>query len=141
MKRIYFVISILCVLSFQCKNAGETILFDVPKDSYAYFRYDSSHTLISKGWYKIEFMDSGKVSGTWYFEEVINSPNHGPQNGEGEFVGSYTDTSIAINLHPQYADNNIILNGKIDNQYIYGDWQWITFAGISNRGKFNSKKN
>ena len=141
MKNSFFILSVISIISFQCKNVGETILFDVPENSYAYFGYDSSQTLITRGWYKIQHMESGELSGMWHFDQVINSQNFGPQNGEGEFVGSYTDTSISINMHPQIADNNIILIGKIDDQYIYGVWQWVTFAGVSNHGNFNSKKN
>jgi len=67
--------------------------------------------------------------------------NIGPQDGEGDLIGSVSDTSIYINLQPNFVDNNIILTGIIDNKYIYGKWHWATFAGITNQGNFNSKKN
>jgi len=59
----------------------------------------------------------------WHFEKASNSGNFGPQDEKGDLVGTLTDTSININLHPNFADNNIILLGKIDKKYIYGKWQ------------------
>ena len=136
-----FVFIVFCIFSFHCKNAGESVLFDVPPGSYAYFGYDSSSTLVAKGWYKFEYEDSVNISGNWKLTKIGDPGNIGPQDGEGQLVGSITDTSIHINLQPNFADNNIILVGKFDNKYIYGNWQWATFAGITNWGSFNSKKN
>jgi len=137
----YYILFIVCFISFHCKNVSETILFDVPDGTYAYFSYDSSSTLVAKGWFKFEHEDSANIKGIWEIKKVGNPGNIGPQDGEGELVGMISDTSVSINLHPNFADNNIILAGKIDNKYIYGKWHWATFAGITNWGSFNSKKN
>ncbi len=142
MKYKIFSTLILSLMIFNsCEQVGETVLFDVPPGSYAYFGYDTSSTLIAKGWFIIENQESGEITGRWRLEKTGNSGNFGPQEGEGELLGTLTDTSININLHPNFADNNIILLGKIDKKYIYGKWQWATFAGITNWGNFNAKKN
>ena len=124
-----------------CEQISETVFFDVPPGSYAYFGYDTSSTLIAKGWFKFEYEDSVRIKGHWQLKTIGNPGNIGPQDGEGELVGTKTDTSININLHPNFADNNIILLGKINRKYIYGKWQWATFARLTNWGNFNAKKN
>jgi hypothetical protein len=132
----------LIVITFNaCEQVGESVFFDIPKGSYAYFGYDTTSTLIAKGWFKIENEESGEIIGKWHLEKTDNFKNYGPQDGEGDFIGTLNDTSISINLHPDFADNNIILLGKIDKKYIYGKWQWITFIGVTNWGNFNAKKN
>lgn len=139
--KILIKIVFLFFISSSCKYGGETIFLNVPTGCYAYFGYDSSSTLIAKGWFKFEYEDSAKIKGNWKIETIGNPSNVGPQDGEGELVGSHTDSSIYMNLHPDFADNNVILIGKINNKYIYGNWRWVTFAGITNSGNFNSKKN
>jgi len=142
MKHNIISISTLLIIMFSaCEQVGESMFFNVPQGSYAYFGYDTSSTLIAKGWFKIENQESGEITGRWHLEKTGNSGNFGLQEGGGELVGTLTDTSININLHPNFADNNIILLGKIDKKYIYGKWQWATFAGITNWGNFNAKKN
>ena len=141
MYRIIFILVLSLLIFNRCKQASETVVFDVPQGSYAYFGYDTSSTLVAKGWFKYEYEDSVNIKGHWKFKKIGNPGNIGPQDGEGELVGMISDTSVSINLQPNFADNNIILVGKFDNKYIYGNWQWVTFAGITNSGKFNSMKN
>ena len=141
MKRRILVLILLLLIFNGCKQSSETDIFDVPQGSYAYFGYDSSSTLVAKGWFIFEYEDSENITGIWKLRKIGDHGNIGPQEGEGELVGMVSDTSVSINLQPNFADNNIILTGKIDNKYIYGKWQWVTFTGITNWGNFNSKKN
>ena len=141
MLRIIFIIILLLLIFNACKQTSETVVFDVPQGSYAYFAYDTSSTLVAKGWYKFEYVDSVNIRGNWDLNKIGNPGNIGPQDGEGELIGTVTDTSICINLQPNFADNNIFLTGKFHNKYIYGKWQWATFVGITSWGSFNSKKN
>ena len=138
---IISTITFIALIFSSCEQIGESRIFDIPPGSYAYFGYDTTSTLITKGWFKIENIDSNEITGIWHFEQIGNSGNFGPQDGEGDLIGTLTDTSIYINLQPNFADNNILLLGKVDKKYIYGEWQWATFAGVSNRGNFNAKKN
>jgi len=141
MYRNIFILALLLFIINGCKQASDSVFFDVPPGSYAYFGYDTSSTLVAKGWFKFEYEDSENIKGKWKLRKMGDPGNIGPQDGEGELVGMVSDTSVNINLQPNFADNNIILTGKIDNKYIYGKWQWVTFTGITNWGNFNSKKN
>ena len=98
--RNLLILFVSCLISFNCEQIGESVFFDVPPGSYAYFGYDTTSTLIAKGWLIIENDESGEITGRWHFEKTGNSGNFGPQDGEGKFAGSLTDTSININLHP-----------------------------------------
>ncbi len=138
---IVSAITLFSIFLNACEQVSESAGFDVPAGSYAYFGYDTSTTLIAKGWFKIEHEDSVNIKGIWKINKIGNPENIGQHAGEGELVGTILDTSININLHPNFADNNIILLGKIDRKYIYGKWQWSTFAGVTNWGNFNAKKN
>ena len=141
MYRIIFIFLILVLIFIGCRQASETVVFDVPPGSYAYFGYDTSSTLVAKGWFMFEYEDSEHIKGKWELRKMGNLENIGPQDGGGQLVSIVSDTLVSMNLQPNFADNNIILIGKIDNKYIYGKWQWITFSGITNWGNFNSQKN
>jgi hypothetical protein len=43
-----------------------------------------------------------------------------------------------INLNPNFADNNCYLYGNRHMSMYSGEWKWITFAGITNKGPFTA---
>jgi hypothetical protein len=65
----------------------------------------------------------------------------GPQVGEGSLIGSIINSSISIELNPQFRDNNLGLAGTINDNIIEGKWYWSSFPGLTNWGTFKAIKN
>jgi len=139
----YLIIYITLILSFiaiHCNQINNPILSDALGGTYSYVGYDSLSNQIAKGWIKFEFEDSVNIKGNWQVEKTVSTGSYGPQDGNGNLVGDITDTSIYMNLHPNYADNNIILLGEFNGINIEGEWQWITFIGLTNSGTFKASR-
>jgi hypothetical protein len=132
MKKIFVIIFSAFIL-FSCKDKivqpENTALFN-------YSGYDSSNTLISEGWLKINFEDSTKITGEWHIKKLNNSQNTGLGDESGSLIGGTNNKSVWLNLNPDYVDNNLFLVGVLSKNKFEGNWQWITFAGITNSGNF-----
>ena len=71
----------------------------------------------------------------------MNGPaGYGPQVGMGTFVGEIHGNVVGLNLNPGWADNNVVLNGEMENGTYAGRWEWITFAGVTYTGNFTAVK-
>jgi hypothetical protein len=124
-----------------CKDAGVPVT-DVPgpRTSYQYEGYDSKGTLVVTGVITLSYADSVTITGEWAFEKVGPSDGIGPQIGAGLLSGMAHGPEISINLNPGWADNNVILSGKIEGDRIQGKWTWVTFVGPTTEGTFTATK-
>ena len=85
--------------------------------------------------------DSVTIEGSWLLEKLINRDDLGPQFGEGELIGRIKDSSIWMELNPQFRDHNLGLIGTISDSHIDGKWYWVSFPGVTNWGTFKAEKN
>lgn len=141
MKFNLLTITLLLTLLFSCERDKSSIGFDSGVEGrFTYQSFDSLGNLIVNGWLDIEFIDSIKVEGSWYLNNLSNRNDIGLQEGEGEFIGNIENSLIIINLNPQYADHNVYLNGTIKEDIFEGQWIWTTFIGPTNWGLFKAIK-
>jgi len=78
-----------------------------------------------------------QLNGAWSFtpqEERDNINN--PFTGTGTLEGTVQHDSLAVNLHPGWADHNIYLHGQVHGDSLTGLWTWVGFPGIIDRGRF-----
>lgn len=135
------MIIVFCIFNLLCSLCDDSINGpDTPEGSYTYTAYDSTGVKIVTGWMKIVFDDSVNVSGEWKFDKIGNPENIGPQVGSGNLMGIYNEPEISINLNPNWADNNVFLNGDYSEDKISGEWTFSGFPGVINRGKFEAVK-
>ena len=136
-KLISNIFIIIIIILVSCKNNDvKGIVNPVFSGTYLYSSFDTTGTPIVKGWFTMSFQDSTKIKGEWYFEKIGDPKNIGPQVGSGELEGGVNEGRIWIELQPKYRDNNLQLDGKIQNNYYSGKWQWISFIGPTNYGTF-----
>ena len=132
--------SILAVF-FLLQACADDITGSFPEGSFSYSGYDSQGNIITRGWFTIVFSDSPLVQGEWNIKQIATAKDIGPQVGSGALVGElYDSNSIWIELNPQFRDNNLQLRGFYNHDKIIGQWQWITFAGVSNTGTFKASR-
>lgn len=109
-----------------------------PIGTFRYASYDTTGTLMVQGLFTMDLADSDSVAGEWHFAAVGNAQNIGPQTGDGMLIGRFRDTTLWIELQPQYRDNNLELAGVLRGDRFAGEWVWISFAGVSNKGPFEA---
>ena len=101
----------------------------------------SSGTEVVRGVIFVGIDDSGRVSGFWDLRQVDPGATMiGPQIGRGTLEGFSEDTSVWMNLNPEYADNNVFLYGTMSRAGIYGRWQYVGFPGVLSSGEFRALK-
>ncbi|HJL74137.1 MAG TPA: hypothetical protein QGF08_06245 [Candidatus Marinimicrobia bacterium] len=132
MKRLWTILPLLFV--FSCDDQQES------ENMYQYSGYDSLGVQIIEGSFFFEYGDSSSISGAWDFNVIGSPENIGPQTGEGEYIGTVENNQLLINLNPEWADNNVHLDGAIDGNKITGDWVYSGFAGSMNHGTFSAEK-
>lgn len=102
--------------------------------------YDSTGTKIATGWLQLDFKKKPDVSGFWKLSQVSEESQPKLPVGVGNLRGRLEGENISLDLHPNMVDNNIILTGTLKEGTIRGEWSWITFAGISDKGTFVAQK-
>jgi hypothetical protein len=118
-----------------CKD--DTLILPMPTAN-TYIAYDSAGTLVVQGTMLINVKDS-TITGSWRLSKIGNAQNIGPQTGNGTLKGIIHDGTYYIDLNPGWADNNVLLAGKIENKILHGSWTWSTFAGPTNGGTFEAR--
>jgi hypothetical protein len=114
MKTLIVFISVLFTIIILAACSDENSSSPSLSDTYLYKSYDSTGSLIAEGEFTI----------------------HQHEFGSGNLVGGIDDDKMWINLNPNYADNNCYLYGNRHRNIYSGEWQWATFAGITNKGPF-----
>ena len=132
MKNLWPILPLLFVFSCDDKQESENM--------YQYSGYDTLGVQIIEGSLFFEYGDSSSISGAWNFNVIGSPENIGPQTGEGEYIGTVENNQLWINLNPEWADNNVHLDGTIDGNKITGNWVYSGFAGSMNHGTFSAEK-
>ena len=135
--KLYLIILALGLTQFSCHDLNVSPSYET---KYQYEAFDNDGKLGVYGLLTINFKDSPDLQGKWEFFSENDSLEMGAQIGEGQLEGSVQGDTISINLHPGYADHNVILHGKIANSSLTGQWSWITFIGPTNQGNFVATK-
>jgi len=130
---------VLLVLAVPLGNC-DSILGPSADGVFRYRSYDTTGTLVVQGWFTLALADSDSVSGEWHFAAVGSPQDIGPQTGDGRLVGGFNDTTLWIELQPQYRDNNLQLTGRLEDDRYAGTWTWITFSGPAMSGTFEAYK-
>jgi len=153
MKSIINVIAFLLFLGLviSCEKDNSTIGFEPgPPGSFNYQSYDSLGNPVGVGWltFEVTEIDSlidhtsgAKFEGEWHIKNLTNRQDLGPQFGDGELVGGTSGSRIWMELNPQWADNNLGLDGVIEDNRIEGKWYASSFPGVTNWGTFRATKN
>jgi hypothetical protein len=77
-----------------------------------------------------------QFSGSWRL--LSYSPNF-PKNSTspgGQYTGHAEGGRLSIDLNPGVADSNVVLDGKVDNGKISGEWILATVIGGTPKGTF-----
>ncbi|MFZ5517625.1 MAG: hypothetical protein ACOY90_13340 [Candidatus Zhuqueibacterota bacterium] len=137
MRRVLWLPGILLAL-LAC--AGENALdsLALQENRYSYSGYDSTGVKIVQGWIEFQTTDSSTVVGQWELSPVGNPQQIGPQTGSGELSGGQVDGRIYMDLNPTYRDNNVVLEADYNREKLDGEWSYIGFPGVLNRGSFKA---
>ena len=136
MKNTYVLF--LLLLATLCLDCKQTSTEPMPSGAYAYTSYDSSGVALVNGWFTMSISNSNAISGEWHFKPIGNPQNIGPQTGDGALIGGIDSGRVWVELNPKFIDNNLQLNGTLQNGRFAGQWTWISFVGITNRGRFEA---
>jgi hypothetical protein len=137
LKHLHFISLLgLAFLLGSCDQATDLS----PAGAYRYAACDTTGTLVVHGWFTMVLSDSDSITGEWHFA-AVGSPQHiGPQTGDGKLVGGFHDTTLWIELQPDWVDNNLQLRGTLKGDRYAGTWEWISFKGRTNWGRFEAVK-
>lgn len=141
---VFFFALVFTTFIAGCNDSGEQVVghvnieFIYPTTGYSYKAYNAKGDIVVEGTMRLTTNKSGEASGSWIFEKRGQSDNIGPQVGTGSLSGNKDGSAISINLNPGWADNNVFLNGKIENGKIIGKWSWTTFIGPTSEGQFEA---
>ena len=150
MRYIIHVVIVLLFLGLTISCEKDTSIIESgPPGSFSYQSYDSLGSLVGVGWLTFEVTEidsqihiSGtKFEGEWHIKNLTDRQDVGPQLGDGELVGGPSDSRIWMELNPQWADNNLGLDGVIEDNRIEGKWYASSFPGVTNWGTFKAIKN
>ncbi len=134
---LYLIILAFGLTQFSCRDITVSPSYET---NYHYEAFDKNGKLGVSGLLTINFKDSPDLQGEWELSSEDDSLDMGAQVGEGQLEGTVQGDTIFINLHPGFADHNVILYGKIANDSLTGQWWWITFIGPTNQGTFVATK-
>jgi hypothetical protein len=139
MRKILLIVFLSGLIALtSCSDDAPTASTD--DGMYAYTSYDSTGQVIVKGLIIINDEDSSNITGHWVLDKIGNPEDIGPQVGSGELIGTITNNEFWFNLNPQFSDNNLLLTGSAENNKFSGNWQWISFIGVTNQGTFEAVK-
>jgi len=153
MNRLFFsftLVLVLTVASFACKensgppSATNVLAHDleiaIPEVQYAYTGYARDGSAIVRGFLVLNQHDSVNFTGRWQLRALVDTNRIGPQHCQGLLVGQLRNNVLSINLNPNYADNNVLLMGRLSRTEYSGQWQWVGFPGIITSGTFRAAR-
>jgi|TARA_Y100000310_G_scaffold91552_1_gene88948 hypothetical protein len=111
-------------------------------EPYQYIAYyEKSLRVCAEGTMEFDIGEDSTIIGTWEIEAVeeFSINNIGPQTGTGDLSGNIKNGQFFVNLNPNWADNNVFLNGYYGEE-IRGGWSWSTLVGPRSSGGFVIKK-
>lgn len=110
----------------------------VPPGAYVYTGSAESGAVVIQGWLTLDTHDPARVTGSWHLEAVANIPNLGPQTGDGRLDGHADGNVLVVDLNPGFADNNVVLDGRLGDGTFDGRWTYSGLAGPINSGTFTA---
>ncbi|MEO6391324.1 MAG: hypothetical protein ABIP75_05685 [Pyrinomonadaceae bacterium] len=143
MRFAIMIISVAMALSFfKCGNgAGTPTANSFTPGVYEYTGFDTSGKKVISGRLELKEIKDRSLKGTWQLTKVGSDDiKLGPQVGTGEFVGSYEEKRVDLNLNPFMADNNVFIAGQMENGELKGSWSYSGFAGPITKGTFVAKR-
>ena len=143
----YFIFLLPIIMIINCSD----ILYSEDnqeglENTYNYTAFDSTGRKIVTGTMELQFtkidsVDKERISGRWSFSAANDSGIPQAMLGDGELIGEWhPDTRLWLNLHPNMMDNNVFLDGNLENEKYTGEWSYATFAGVINYGTFEASK-
>ena len=112
-------------------------------DKYEYTAYVAKSLVIcANGILDMSIDSDSTIAGTWNINSGagFSEKEVGPQVGTGELEGQIEKGKILLNLNPDWADNNIFLQGQYAEDQFGGNWIWSTIIGQTALGGFIIKK-
>jgi hypothetical protein len=110
-----------------------------------YVAWADSGTRLLEGVLTIAPQPNQRISGTWTIgwapgADTANANDVGPQLGNGDLIGAVQDTTVLVNLTPNFADNNVGLLGCVTATGFAGTWSHVGIAGEIAHGPFTASK-
>lgn len=124
-------------------STNSTHMWNTP---FSYVGKDSLGATFVTGSLTIVVNDSAAMSGTWKLDSVPGTATmkFGPQFGTGTWMGGLSGTTLTMNLNPGWADDNVVLVGKLDRSqssaHYAGRWSHVTLLGETNHGTFEAQQ-
>ena len=138
MRKMFFIS--LIITGFVISSCSENVTESEFSEKYLYKSYDTTGAKIVEGWLTINYQDNMEITGRWDLVKVGNPANIGPQVGNGNLIGGLNSDKTWIELNPEYRDNNLQLLGTIQQGRFIGEWQYISYSGVTNYGTFEAEK-
>lgn len=129
MKPLFGLIGLLLLIGLACEDNGSE-LDGEPLGVFRYTAFDSSLTVVDRGWLSLRMKNLQSVRGDWMLENT----------GSGQLAGFLNNDTLYIDLHPQYKDHNLILFGTLQGKYYHGIWSWLGFPGVMSSGTFEAMR-
>ncbi|HKC62073.1 MAG TPA: hypothetical protein VKB86_00440 [Pyrinomonadaceae bacterium] len=89
---------------------------------------------------RIQSEEQIQLKGNWQLNKVGNQERIGDQVGSGNLVGSIIQGKVYINLNPNIADANVLLEGTIEGKRFHGTWSLKGVAGTISQGTFEANR-
>lgn len=135
------ILSIVFIATTFFKCEDDNIVNPPPTGTYTFASFDQDGNKLVEGEFSVVYNDAKSFKGQWEFSSVENAENPRPQIGKGELVGEIRDNNVIyIDLNPGWADNNAYLNGTFENGNVQGEWSWVGFTGVPEKGTFTAKE-
>lgn len=134
---LFFSLIIACTMNIRCSEKEKT---DNLSGTYDYTGYNADDVVIISGILQLDLSDSANVKGTWQLNQVGEESNTGPQVGAGNLEGGFNNDLLMLDLNPGWADNNVFLIGRFEDNTFSGTWEYSGFAGVINQGNFTAAK-
>ena len=134
MKSFWLILSL--IFAFSCEDKENS------NGTYEYTAYFAKSLVIcANGSMEMTIATDSTITGSWDISAAdgFSEKEIGPQIGTGKLEGSIKAGKIFINLNPEWADNNILLNADYSKDQFGGSWVWSTFRGPSASGGFGIK--
>jgi hypothetical protein len=143
MSRLISLAALVAVASLVSCDAG-TGLGRVPVEEYRYVATTDAGAELVRGTMTLMFEPRAhrRISGSWRLSRMAHAAvPPGPQVGEGLLVGSVRPNGrISLNLQPENAAHNVILDGSESGGVITGRWQFIDGDRLVAAGPFRATR-
>lgn len=127
------------MLIISCENSIKSDLEKFQIGKYLYSAFDTSGHELANGRIELNFDNGNSLKGIWNLSPTKTLYENHPHVGIGNLIGSFNNDTIWVNLHPGWADHNVILKGVYENGQINGSWEYISFVGWTDGGDFEAE--